>query len=96
LNSTGAALPNARVSLDETDAVAITDQEGRFTLAGLPSGTRILTVRAIGFEPVETAIPLRTRASGDLTVRMTRFAFSLDTLRVTALRDIAMQRIGID
>ena len=96
LNSTGGPLANARVSLDETDAVAITGADGRFTLAGLPSGTRILTVRAIGFEPVETAIPLRTRASGDLTVRMTRFAFSLDTVRVTALRDIAMQRIGFD
>jgi hypothetical protein len=96
LNAGGAPLPNARVSLDETDAVAVSAADGRFTLTGLPSGTRILTVRAIGFEPVETAVPLRTKATGELTVRMTRFALSLDTVRVTALRDIAMQRIGFD
>jgi hypothetical protein len=96
LNSAGAPLPNARVSLDETDAVTVSGPDGRFTLTDLPAGTRILTVRAIGFEPVETAVPLRSRASGDLTVRMTRFALTLDTVRVTAMRDIAMQRIGFD
>lgn len=96
LNSAGAPLPNARVSVDETDAVALSGENGRFTLTGLPAGTRILTVRAIGYEPVETAVPLRTRASGDLTVRMTRFAIALDTVRISALRNIAMQRIGFD
>lgn len=96
LNSVGAPLPNARVSVDETDAVAVSGEDGRFTLTDLPAGTRILTVRALGFEPVETAVPLRSRGTGDLTVRMTRFAFSLDTVRVTALREIAMQRIGFD
>ena len=96
LTGGGTPLPNARVSLDETDAVTVTGADGRFTLGGLPSGTRILTVRAIGFEPVETAVPLRTRASGDLTVRMTRFALSLDTVRISAMRDMAMQRVGFD
>ncbi len=96
LNNAGGPLGGARVSLDETDAVAVTGENGRFTLSGLPAGTRILSVRAIGYEPVQTAVPLRSRASGELTVRMTRFAMSLDTVRITALRDIAMQRIGFD
>lgn len=96
LNTAGAPLANARVSIDETDAVAISGDDGRFRLTELPAGTRILTVRAIGFEPVETAVPLRARAPGDLTVRMKRFSFSLDTVRITALREIAMQRIGFD
>lgn len=96
LNNAGSPLANARVSVDETDAVTVSGENGRFTLSGLPAGTRILSVRALGYEPVEAAVPLRARAAGDLTVRMTRFALSLDTVRVTALRDIAMQRIGFD
>ncbi len=96
LNTGGLPLPNARVSVDETDVVALSGEDGKFVLNGLPAGTRILTIRALGYEPVETAVALRTRASGDLTVKMTRFALSLDTVRVSALRNLAMQRIGFD
>ena len=55
------------------------------SLAALPPGTRMLTVRRIGYEVLETPVELRTAQTVQRDVQMLRVV-SLDSMRVVALR----------
>ena len=48
--ATGSALGNARVSLEGSDRMALTDDTGAFRLPGLPAGSARLGVSYLGFE----------------------------------------------
>jgi hypothetical protein len=63
-DSGGAPRPDARVTVDGTDAEGRTDARGRFALAGLPAGTHTLLVRALGHTPRQLPVAL---AAGRLT-----------------------------
>jgi hypothetical protein len=60
----GAPLRGVRVAVTGSERRAETDAGGRFTLAGLPAGTREVVVRAAGFGPVAIQAEL---AAGDTT-----------------------------
>jgi hypothetical protein len=60
----GAPLSGVRVAVTGSERRAETDAGGRFTLAGLPAGTREVVVRAAGFGPVAIQAEL---AAGDTT-----------------------------
>ncbi len=75
--------PGARVSVDDAAGEAFTDADGRFVLAGLPSGSQMVMARVIGFTAARAQVDLR---DGD-TVRTElamRAVNVLDTIRVTA------------
>lgn len=94
LDPNGAGLPRARVSVNGDSAVTLSDAEGRFELRSLRSGTRTLSVRRLGFEPVELPVSLHARSPTDVTVRLQQFVVVLDTVRVVARQDRALERIG--
>lgn len=48
----GGAIAGARVELRGTRYVTTSQENGRFVLAGVPAGTYILEIRAIGYQPV--------------------------------------------
>jgi len=50
-DSSGRALPNAQVSVVDTDLFAVTDGAGSFTLNGTSNGSVTLDVRAEGYRP---------------------------------------------
>jgi hypothetical protein len=64
---------------------ALSDAKGRFVLAGLPSGSRMLYVRRIGYRFTAVPVDLRNRDTTVVSVELPMFSM-LDTLRVTASR----------
>ncbi len=66
MDSTGAAIAGATISVDGTTLRATSAATGRYTLRGLPTGTRTLRVRAIGYTPQQTDIEI---AAGDMAQR---------------------------
>jgi len=64
---------------------ARTDEQGRYTLTGLPAGTQLLIVRRIGYLVGDVAVELRPGKSilQDVTLRR---VVSLDSMRVVAQR----------
>jgi len=79
----GQPLEMAVVSVPGVSSDALTDSAGRFVLTGLPSGSRMLYVRRIGYWQSATAVELRNRDTTRVSVQLATITV-LDTLRVTA------------
>ncbi|HEY3257828.1 MAG TPA: carboxypeptidase regulatory-like domain-containing protein [Gemmatimonadaceae bacterium] len=94
LDPNGTGLPRARVSVSGDSAVTLSDAEGQFVLRDLRSGTRALSVRRLGFEPTELPVSLHARSPVDVTVSLKQYVPILDTVLVTARRDVELTRVG--
>jgi len=81
----GLPLPNAELRVMGARSSAVTDATGRYSLSALPPGTRMLSVRRIGYEVLETPVELRAANTVQRDVQMLRIV-SLDSMRVVALR----------
>jgi len=64
----GLTLPGATVQIDALDRGSITDQAGRFTLAGIPSGTHVLSVSYLGFQTVTREVAVSEDVSIEFTL----------------------------
>jgi TonB-dependent receptor len=67
-SSTGEPLPGAQVTIEGTVVVASTDRAGRFVLAGVPAGARVLVVNYLGRS--EKRIPISVTAGRAITERV--------------------------
>jgi len=94
LNASGHPLPGARVQLEGTTRAAQTRATGEFVLDSLPPGTQTVSVRLLGYAPVEEAVDLVSREPRTVTIRMSDFVPVLETVRVTASRERAMDAVG--
>lgn len=94
LNANGNPVVGARVDVVGTPGATLTRANGEFALSGLPSGTQSLVVRQLGYEPVEQAIELSTRAPAKVTVVMTKPAQVLAPVVVTAEAEAGLDRVG--
>jgi len=94
LNKAGRPLPGARVQLEGTARAATTRANGDFTLDSLPSGTQTVTVRLLGYAPVEQAVDLAAREPASVTVMLDNFVPVLETVRVNAQRERALDDVG--
>ena len=63
--SGGRGIPEAQVSITGTRIGALSNQNGDFTLIGVPTGAREFEVRRIGYQPVSRGV---TVTAGDNTV----------------------------
>ncbi len=79
----GQPRPSARVTVDDTDRELLTDQDGRFVLTNLPSGSHMVMARMVGFTAVRRLVHLRNRDTVRLVLTMRELTV-LDTIRVTA------------
>jgi len=79
----GGVLPGTYASIEDARQTVATDSVGRFVLHGLPSGTRMLMVRRIGYFMDREPVDLRNRDSTRVDVTLAE-ATVLDTLRVIA------------
>jgi protocatechuate 3,4-dioxygenase beta subunit len=80
-DSAGRPVRGARVSVRGAAASAAADADGAFTLGGLPSGTRTLEVRAIGFTLRRMTVDLAAGRAGTVDVRLDRVT-NLDPVTV--------------
>ncbi|MGK2961883.1 MAG: carboxypeptidase regulatory-like domain-containing protein [Gemmatimonadaceae bacterium] len=93
-DASGSPLANARVAVEADDASTITDNNGEFRLAGLRTGTRGLTVRRIGFAARDLPVEVSASAPRSVNITLDRYVAILDAVRISAIRDIGLQRVG--
>jgi hypothetical protein len=96
----GGVLPGSYASLESAGDTVPADDQGRFVLRGLPSGTQMLLVRRVGYFAARQVVDLRNRDTAWADVAMAE-ATVLDTIRVTAspvllpvLREIDERRMA--
>jgi Carboxypeptidase regulatory-like domain len=83
---------NARVLVEDAGLQARTNDQGAFSLASLPEGTRTVSLRAIGYFPEERAIDFFADSTTRLDVRLHTVRTVLDTIHIfgkTISRDLA-------
>ncbi len=94
LDPSGTPLANARVAVESDDAATTTNNNGEFRLMGLRTGTRGLTVRRLGFTSKDMPVEVSGSNVNNVTVTLERFVAILDEVRVSAIRDIGLQKVG--
>ncbi|MEO5903177.1 MAG: carboxypeptidase regulatory-like domain-containing protein [Gemmatimonadaceae bacterium] len=90
----GTPLAGARIALEADDVATTSDNKGQFALSGLRSGTRSLSVRRLGFQAVEVPVDLSSRSAQNITVMLAHYVPVLDAVRVSAVRELGLQRVG--
>lgn len=93
-DANGNPVKGARVAVDNDAAVAVSRDDGRYSLVGLRSGTRSLNVRRLGFEPVDIPVELSSVQPRQLNVKLSKFVPVLETVRISALRTLGLDRVG--
>jgi hypothetical protein len=85
---------DVRIKLVSTTLLVLTGADGRFRMAGVPSGTQILDVRALGYRPI--LAPIEIAAGETLHVQVTLEAepVRLESMEVTAEIDPPAQLRG--
>ncbi len=103
-SATGEVLPNARVGVQSSPRVVITNADGRFTLLEVPAAPQQLRVQYIGYRTM--TLPVRAdSALRPLEVRLAKAVVRLSGVRATAAteenptvvaigRDISVQSIS--
>jgi hypothetical protein len=94
LTASGQPIVGARVQLEGTPRTAQTRAGGEFVLDSLPPGTQTVSVRHLGYAPVEQAVDLASAEPKTVTIRMSDFVPVLEAVRVTATRERALDAIG--
>ena len=94
VNANGAPMANVRVEVEGTTSRSLTNAEGAFSLAELPSGTQSVTARQMGFAPVSKPVELSTREVATTTITMSQPVQMLDPVVVRAESDVGLDNIG--
>lgn len=94
----GRPLPGAQVRLlgSTSPDGATTDNAGRFVLRGLPSGSRAIAVRAIGYEQAALPVELSARHPQMVLVPLGKRAVVLPAVEVAGRLRMGYQRVGFD
>lgn len=82
----GQPVANARVEVRGTGLTTTTNSSGLFALSGLPPGTQLIEVRAIGREPVQALLQLATTRSNTVDISMDRRPVTLAGVEVLSSR----------
>jgi hypothetical protein len=90
----GSAGGGTRVELVGTDIVAMTDASGEFTMRHLPSGSRVLLARHLGYGAETAPVDLSAREEQHVTIKLPKFVAVMDPVLVTARRVSALDKVG--
>ncbi len=83
-----------RVELMGTDAIALTNEKGEFTLRNLPSGSHILVARHLGFGMETVPVDLSSREPKQVTIRLPKYVAMIEPVVVTARREASLDKVG--
>jgi hypothetical protein len=86
----------SRVELLGTDAIALTNEKGEFTMANLPSGSRVLLARHLGYEAQTVPVDLTAREPQKVVIKLPRFVTEMDPVVVIARRNASLDRVGFN
>jgi TonB family protein len=70
VDTAGAPLLGAEMSIDSAGVRAFTDSQGVFRLGGVPFGTRTLRARRLGFAPAEVSVQVSQGGDASVTIRL--------------------------
>jgi hypothetical protein len=84
-SSASQPLSGVLVRVRDARSSAVTDNEGRFTITGLPSGTQVMLVRQLGYSVTEIPVELRPGKSVQHDVQLARAAL-LDSVHIIAAK----------
>ena len=84
----------SRIELVGADMVAMTNERGEFTMRNLPSGSRVLLARHLGFGPEIVPVDLSSRQQKRVTIKLSKFAEVMDPVLVIARRSAALDKVG--
>ena len=79
----GRGLPDAQVSVEGTRLGAVTGVNGDFTIVAVPTGTRTIVARRIGYSPVSKTINVTTDGASTGDIALTGSALNLTEVVVT-------------
>jgi uncharacterized protein (DUF2141 family) len=79
-----------RVELTGTDIVAMTNEKGEFAMQNLPSGSKVLLARHLGFGAETVPVDLSSRHPQRVTIKLAKFVAVMDPVLVTARRMLAL------
>jgi TonB-dependent receptor len=79
---TGYSLQGAVIRVDGSSAVAYTDANGRFRLAGLPAGNRALEVEYVGLDPLRRSVALTAGTTVEVELRLESRTLQLEAFTV--------------
>ena len=84
----------SRVEVMGTDVVALTNENGEFTLRNLPSGSHVLLARHLGFGAETVPVDLSAREPKRVTIKLPKFVAVIDPVVVTARRVASLDKVG--
>jgi carboxypeptidase family protein/TonB-dependent receptor-like protein len=90
----GAPGAGSRVELLGTPVIALTDAKGEFTMRNLPSGSRVLLARHLGYAAQTAPVDLSSHEQQHVTIKLPRFVAVMDPVLVTARRVSALDKVG--
>ena len=94
LEGGSASNAGSRVQLVGTEAVALTNEKGEFTLRNLPSGSRVLLARRLGWGAETVPVDLSAREPKQVTIKLPKFVAIMDPVLVTARRSAGLDKVG--
>lgn len=92
-NATGGG---SRVELVGTDVVALTNDNGEFTMTNLPSGSQVLLARHLGYGAATAPVDLSAREPQKVTITLPKFVAIMDPVLVTARLSASLDRVGFN
>jgi hypothetical protein len=90
----GAPLKNARIQMLGSDAVAATDDDGRFTLGNVYPGSRNIAIRRIGYIPTSINLQVTRTPMEAIDVRLAKYVPILDTVFIRGRREEGLASVG--
>jgi hypothetical protein len=94
VDSAGRSVEGARISAEKETAVVMSGADGFFELTGLKPGTRGIMVRRLGFLPVARPVEIVGETATKVEIRMSKFVPVLETVRISARRNLSLERVG--
>ncbi len=94
VDGSGKPASGAEVSVESDGVKATTREDGAFSLGGVRPGTRSVTIRKIGYEPVRRTVELRRNDATKIVILLGRSVTLLKDLIVKANRVAALEQIG--
>ena len=85
-----------RVELVGTGVVVETNERGEFTMRNLPSGSKVLQVRHVGFVAAVVPVDLSSREEKRVAITLPKFVPMMDPVLVTARRTVALDKVGFN
>jgi Carboxypeptidase regulatory-like domain/TonB-dependent Receptor Plug Domain len=86
----------SRVELVGTGVVALTNENGEFTMRNLPSGSHVLLARHLGFGAETAPVDLSSHTPKQVTIKLPKFVAIMDPVLVTARRERSLDKVGFN